>query len=80
MITIKDCLDFSTLTEAEIRAIAYHAHEPIILSVAHGECLSQSPDGKDTIAEYLAENRACARKSHLHHSKRSPKYPHQKGK
>uniref|UniRef100_A0A0Q9YQ86 Uncharacterized protein n=1 Tax=Candidatus Berkiella cookevillensis TaxID=437022 RepID=A0A0Q9YQ86_9GAMM len=76
MITIKDCLDFSTLSEVEICAIADHAHEPIILSVAHGECLSQSPDGKHTIAEYVAENSVHTHKNYAVHHRGKLKHRH----
>ena len=78
MITIKDCLDFSTLSEDEICAIAEHAHEPIILSVAHGECLSQSRDGKNTIAEYVAENSAHTHKNYAAHHYAKLKHHHHK--
>ena len=60
MITLKDCLDFSVLSEAEIGAIAQHAHEPILLSVAHAEYLSQSADGKHRIAAYLTDTQTYA--------------------
>lgn len=76
MITIEDCLDFSTLSEDEICAIADHAHEPIILSVAHGEYLSQSLDGKHTIAEYVADNSVHTHKNYAAHHSGKLKHGH----
>lgn len=56
MITLKDCLDYSHLSETEINAIAVHDHEPTILSVAHGECLITSETGKEIIKQYILDN------------------------
>ncbi|PWC77159.1 hypothetical protein [Azospirillum sp. TSH64] len=62
MLTIKDCIALSDLTEAEIDAIAEHEHVPEMVAVEMGHCLAHCPGGADRIARIIADDiaEACA--------------------
>lgn len=62
MLTIKDCIALSDLTEAEIDAIAEHEHVPEMVAVEMGHCLAHCPGGADRIAHIIADDiaEACA--------------------
>ena len=45
MISIKDCLDYSDLTEEEIAVIAEHEHLPYAVAVQMACCLAQTEEG-----------------------------------
>lgn len=58
MISIKDCLDYSDLTEDEVSAIAEHEHLPYA-SAAQLACgLAQSRDGTEVL-RCLLKNAVC---------------------
>ncbi len=56
MVTGKECLDFSGLTEGEIEAIAEHEHIPPILAAELGGCLLKSDVGTWLIKRYIEED------------------------
>lgn len=62
MLTIKDCIALSDLTEAEIGAIAEHEHLPEMVAVEMGHCLAHCPGGPNRIAHIIADDiaEACA--------------------
>ena len=53
MLTIKDCIALSDLTEAEVDAIAEHEHLPEMVAVEMGHCLAHCPGGPDRIAHIM---------------------------
>ncbi|RCK50229.1 hypothetical protein TH25_11465 [Thalassospira profundimaris] len=60
MLTLKDCFDFSDLTEDEICAIAECEHIPIISALEEGESLIHSRHGRQQIAAMLLKRaREC---------------------
>lgn len=61
MLTIKDCIALSDLTEDQIDAIAEHEHLPRMVAVELGCCLAHSPDGVARIVHILADDIAAAR-------------------
>lgn len=56
MLTLKECLDFSELTEDEVREIAEHERVPEIVAAELGHTLLNSPRGIYVIRGYLLEN------------------------
>lgn len=58
MISIKDCLDYSDLTEDEVVAIAEHEHLPFGTAVQLACCLAQSQDGTEVL-RCLLKNAVC---------------------
>lgn len=60
MITLKDCLDYCDLSEHEVIAIAEHDHEPIILGIAHGECMLSTREGRTRIKQYILDEMSYA--------------------
>lgn len=56
MLTVKECLDFSDLTDEEILAIAQHEHVPDVVAAELGEFLLKSNLGVGTIKRFLVEN------------------------
>jgi len=58
MISIKDCIDYSDLTEDEVAAIAEHEHLPFA-SAAQLACgLAQTEDGTELL-RCLLKNAVC---------------------
>lgn len=58
MISIKDCLDYSDLTEDEVAAIAEHEHLPFATAAQMACCLAQSKDGAEVL-RCLLKNAVC---------------------
>ena len=58
MISIKDCLDYSDLTEDEVAAIAEHEHLPFACAVQLACGLAQSQDGTEVL-RCLLKNAIC---------------------
>jgi hypothetical protein len=58
MISIKDCLDYSDLTEDEVAAIAEHEHLPFASAAQLACCLAQSRDGTEVL-RCLLKNAVC---------------------
>lgn len=49
MISIKDCLDYSDLTEDEVAVIAEHEHLPFTSAATLACCLAQSGEGTEVL-------------------------------
>lgn len=58
MISIKDCIDYSDLTEDEVAAIAEHEHLPFATAAQLACCLAQSQDGTEVL-RCLLKNAVC---------------------
>lgn len=58
MISIKDCLDYSDLTEDEVAVIAAHEHLPYASAAQMACCLAQSKDGTELL-RCLLKNAVC---------------------
>ena len=50
MLTLRDCIDFSDLSEEEILAIAECEHIPLLSALEEGESLVHTPRGRKQIA------------------------------
>lgn len=61
MLTMKDCLDLSELTEEEIMAIAEHEHMPEICAAELGNYLVHTSDGVVRIRRMIADDIEDAR-------------------
>ena len=71
MLDIESCIALSGLTEAEIEAIAKHAHIPEIVAVELGSYLVQLPDGRERICAIFAEDiRAAQQRGDFAHAAR----------
>jgi len=55
MISIEDLVELSGLSLEEIEELAKSHHEPVALSVAHGECLLENEEGILKIKKQLKE-------------------------
>ncbi|MBA3034271.1 MAG: hypothetical protein KKF85_14820 [Gammaproteobacteria bacterium] len=53
MISIKECLDYSDLTEDEVTIIAGLEHVPFATAAELACCLAQSEDGVEVLRELL---------------------------
>jgi hypothetical protein len=63
MLTLRDCLELSELTDDEVRLIAEHEHIPEIVAAELGNELLHSQDGVTTIKAYIldcVEHARCA--------------------
>ena len=58
MISIKDCIDYSDLTEDEVAAIAEHEHLPYACAAQMACCLAQSQEGTELL-RCLLKNAVC---------------------
>lgn len=58
MISIKDCIDYSDLTEDEVTAIAEHEHLPFACAAQLACCLAQTQDGTELL-RCLLKNAVC---------------------
>jgi hypothetical protein len=58
MISMKDCLDYSDLTEDEVSVIAEHEHLPYPCAVELACCLAQSQEGTEVL-RCLLKNAVC---------------------
>jgi len=69
MLTFKDCLDFSELTEEEILAIAEHENLPELAALELGNALVQTPTGERRIEEMIVDDiRAAQRVGNVRHA------------
>jgi len=62
MLTLKDCIGLSDLTEAEVRAIAEHEHVPEIIAMEYGQYLIENPDGEPCIKAIILDDIRFAEK------------------
>ncbi len=58
MISIKDCIDYSDLTEDEVATIAEHEHLPYACAAQLACCLAQTRDGTELL-RCLLGNAVC---------------------
>ena len=65
MLTLKDCIDLSDLSDAEVAAIAEHEHVPEIVAAEIGCKLVNSPAGRLVLKRYIRDNLVHARAHHL---------------
>ena len=56
MLTLKDAIDYSELTEEEIDAIAEHEHVPEIIAVELGTYLVHSEDGVPMLKRMILDD------------------------
>jgi hypothetical protein len=68
MLTLKDCIAMSDLSDAEVAAIAEHEHVPEIVAAEIGFRLVDSPDGRRLLKRYIHDNLVNA-KAHHHEGK-----------
>jgi len=61
MLTYKDCLAYSDLTEDEIHAIADHEHLSELAALELGQYLVESPTGEKAIQKIILDDIAKAR-------------------
>jgi hypothetical protein len=55
MLTLRDCLELSELSEDEVHLIAEHEHIPEIVAAELGNELLHSADGVTTIKAYILD-------------------------
>ena len=65
MLTLKDCIDLSDLSDAEVAAIAEHEHVPEIVAAEIGCGLVRSPAGRLVLKRYIRENLVRAKAQHM---------------
>ncbi len=65
MLTLKDCIDLSDLSDAEVAAIAEHEHVPEIVAAEIGCGLVHSPAGRLVLKRYIRENLVRAKAHHM---------------
>lgn len=56
MLTLKECIEFTELTEDEIHAIAEHEHVPEIVAAELGDCLLRSEEGICLIRRFMQDD------------------------
>lgn len=56
MLTYRDCLALSLLSEEEVKAIARHEHVPEIVALELGWALSKTPEGRWQVQRMIREN------------------------
>lgn len=56
MLSLKDCLDMSEVSEAELAAIARHEHIPPILALELGQRLIQSAGGLEKLRQFILDD------------------------
>jgi hypothetical protein len=61
VLTFKDCLGLSELSEEEIDAIAEHEHLPLIVALEFGNALIHRPGGDQAIAAMIGDDITEAR-------------------
>lgn len=60
MLSLEDCIALSSLTEAEIAAIAEHEHLPMMVATELGNYLVQTPDGSRYIRHMIRDDITAA--------------------
>jgi hypothetical protein len=62
MLTLRDCIDFSGLTEEQLEAVARHEHLPLVLAAEWVEEMAEDNVGCRKLAAILAEELAEERR------------------
>jgi hypothetical protein len=77
MISMKDCLDYSDLTEDEVAAIAEHERLPYPCAVELACCLAQSQEGTEVLRcllkDAVCDAKTCQRPEVLQTARRALK-------
>ncbi|MCC9625715.1 hypothetical protein LPB41_28915 [Thalassospira sp. MA62] len=69
MLTIRDCIDFSDLSEEEILAIAECEHIPLMNALEEGESMVHTARGRKQIAHIIKDQAdLCARNGNAVHA------------
>jgi len=55
MLTLRDCVELSELTEEEVLVVAEHEHVPEIVAAELGHELLHSDDGVSTLKAYMLD-------------------------
>lgn len=56
MLTYRDCLQYSSLTDDEVSAIAEHEHVPQMIALEIGHYLCQAADGTPAIRRIIIDD------------------------
>lgn len=62
MLTLKDCIALSDLTDEEIEAIAEHEHIPTIVAAELGNYLVRDPSGAPMLKRMIVEDIEASRR------------------
>jgi len=65
MLTLKECIDLSDLSDAEVAAIAEHEHVPEIIAAEIGCGLVHSPTGRLILKRFIRDNLVRAKAQHM---------------
>ena len=65
MLTLKECIDMSDLSDAEVAAIAEHEHVPEIIAAEIGCGLVHSPAGRLLLKRFIRDNLVRAKAQHM---------------
>jgi len=65
MLSLKDCIGLSNLSDAEVAAIAEHEHVPEIIAAEIGCELINTAAGRLVLKQYIRENMRHATAQHL---------------
>lgn len=60
MLSVKECIDFSGLTDDELAVIAEHEHLPPVIAAELGSHLLESRDGLRRLKRFMLDNLECA--------------------
>jgi hypothetical protein len=62
MLTLRDCIDFSGLTDEQLEAVARHEHLSLVVAAEWVEEMAECDEGCRKLAAILAEELADERK------------------
>jgi len=75
MISIRDCIDYSDLTDDEIEVIAEHEHLPFASAAQLACCLAQSKEGSQLLRcilmDAVCDAQACGKRNTLQLARRA---------
>jgi hypothetical protein len=75
MISIRDCIDYSDLTDEEVEVIAEHEHLPFATAAQLACCLAQSDEGAQVLrcilTDAVCDAQACGRTETLRQAQRA---------
>ncbi|WP_417829035.1 hypothetical protein [Thalassospira sp.] len=70
MLTLRDCIDFSDLTEEEVLAIAECEHIPLVTALEEGESLVHTKRGRKELAVMIkGQAEMCERMGNTVHAR-----------
>ncbi len=75
MISIRDCIDYSDLTDDEIEVVAEHEHLPFGSAAQLACCLAQTKEGEQVLRcllkDAVCDAKTCGRKGTLQLARRA---------